>query len=133
MENNMEHLIDDADRLPELPPDGHPLRTLGARLAELLDEDRFAECENLVLKAWKAGDKERLALAGLPEGALDCGWTAAGMSAYAKLLEERLQRIGDLAASCRTGPALREALAQIEAMTDMTYNAIVSGLPRKWH
>ena len=38
-------------------------------------------------------------------------------------LESRLREIGDLAASCRTGPALREAMAQIETMTDMRHNA----------
>ena len=37
-------------------------------------------------------------------------------------LESRLREIGDLAASCRTGPALREAMAQIETMTDMRHN-----------
>ena len=40
-------------------------------------------------------------------------------------LESRLREIGDLAASCRTGPALREAMAQIETMTDMRHNARV--------
>ena len=38
-------------------------------------------------------------------------------------LESRLREIGDLDASCRTGPALREAMAQIETMTDMRHNA----------
>ena len=47
----MDHLIDDADRELELPPEGHPLHKLGARLAELLDEDQFAECEALLLAA----------------------------------------------------------------------------------
>lgn len=36
-----------------LPPDGHPLRKLGARLAELLDEDHWAECERLLLEGWE--------------------------------------------------------------------------------
>lgn len=36
-----------------LPPEGHPLRELGQRLTELLDEDHFAECERLLLKGWE--------------------------------------------------------------------------------
>ena len=43
-ENEMDHLIDDADRELELPPEGHPLHKLGARLTELLDEDQWAAC-----------------------------------------------------------------------------------------
>ena len=42
---------------------------------------------------------------------------------YVAVLESRLQEIGDLAASCRTGPALGEALAQIESMTDIRHNS----------
>lgn len=42
--------------LPELPPTGHPLQKLGARLGELLDEDHWAECERLLLEGW-AHDK----------------------------------------------------------------------------
>lgn len=38
--------------LPELPPMGHPLQKLGARLGELLDEDQWAECERLLLEGW---------------------------------------------------------------------------------
>ncbi len=38
--------------LPELPPIGHPLQKLGARLGELLDEDQWAECERLLLEGW---------------------------------------------------------------------------------
>ena len=36
-------------------PEGGPLRKLGKRLAELLDEDQFAECEALLLAASPAG------------------------------------------------------------------------------
>ena len=75
------------------PPKDHPLSRLAVRLVELLDEDQWTECESLVLKAWKAGEKERMALAGLPDGALDGGWTAAGMSAYARKLEDALNEI----------------------------------------
>ena len=75
------------------PPKYHPLSRLAVRLGELLDEDHWTECESLVLKAWKAGEKERMALAGLPDGALDGGWTAAGMSAYARKLEDALNEI----------------------------------------
>ena len=35
-----------------------------------------------------------------------------------KRLSAKLQQIGDLAASCRTGPALREALATIECIIE---------------
>ena len=51
-ENEMDHLIDDADRELELPPEGHPLHKLGARLTELLDEDQWAACERLLLEGW---------------------------------------------------------------------------------
>lgn len=48
---------------------------------------------------------------------------------FVAVLEHRLQEIGDLAASCRTGPALMEALAQIESMTDIRHNAIYTAEP----
>ena len=84
-------MIDDSEVPGAYPPKDHPLSRLAVRLGELLDEDQWAECESLVLKAWKSGEKERKALAGLPDGALDGGWTAAGMSAYAKRLEDQLE------------------------------------------
>ena len=43
---------DDSDEYLPLPPEGHPLRTLGVRLTELLDEDHWAECERLLLEGW---------------------------------------------------------------------------------
>ena len=43
----------------ELPPPGHPLNVLATRLGELLDEDHWAECEALLLKACAASAKER--------------------------------------------------------------------------
>lgn len=64
-ENEMDHL-DGADRELELPPEGHPLHKLGARLTELLDEDQWAACERLLLEGWahdaidrKTGANER--------------------------------------------------------------------------
>lgn len=48
----MDHMIDDADRPLPLPPEGHPLHELGKRLAELLDEDQWAQCEALLLEGW---------------------------------------------------------------------------------
>ena len=42
----------------ELPPPGHPLNVLATRLGELLDEDQWAECEGLLLKA--CADTKRL-------------------------------------------------------------------------
>jgi hypothetical protein len=35
-----------------LPPVGHPLQRLGSRLADLLDEDQFNNCEDMLLQAW---------------------------------------------------------------------------------
>ena len=37
----------------KLPPKGHPLRKLGARLAELLDEYNWIECERMLLEGWE--------------------------------------------------------------------------------
>ena len=51
-------MIDDEK---ELPPPGHPLNVLATRLGELLDEDHWAECEALLLKAAAASAKERAA------------------------------------------------------------------------
>lgn len=48
-------MIDDEK---ELPPPGHPLNILATRLGELLDEDQWAECEALLLKA--CADAKRL-------------------------------------------------------------------------
>lgn len=45
--------------LPELPPMGHPLQKLGARLAELLDEDHWAECERLLIEGWAHDEIDR--------------------------------------------------------------------------
>ena len=56
----MDFITDDSDKLPELPPMGHPLQKLGARLAELLDDDHWAECERLLLEGW-AHDAEDIA------------------------------------------------------------------------
>ena len=53
----MDFDADDSDKLPELPPMGHPLQKLGARLAELLDDDHWAECERLLLEGWAHGIK----------------------------------------------------------------------------
>ena len=55
----MEIEQDDSDRQPELPPEGHPLRKLGVRLGELLDEDRWAECERLLLEGWAHDEIDR--------------------------------------------------------------------------
>lgn len=44
----------DAKQAHGFPPSGHPLQKLGARLAELLDEDQFAECARLLLDGWDA-------------------------------------------------------------------------------
>lgn len=37
---------------PEMPPAGHPLHKLGERLAHYLDDDKFNECEALLLEGW---------------------------------------------------------------------------------
>jgi hypothetical protein len=49
----MDYTIEDSDRPLPLPPEGHPLRRLGERLAELLDEDQWAECEAMLLEGWE--------------------------------------------------------------------------------
>lgn len=48
-----DHYPDDSDQPLPLPPEGHPLRKLGQRLTELLDEDHWAECERLLLEGWE--------------------------------------------------------------------------------
>lgn len=40
------------EELPELPPMEHPLRKLGAILTDLLDEDWWAMCEQMLLECW---------------------------------------------------------------------------------
>ena len=55
----MDFDADDSDKLPELPPMGHPLQKLGARLAELLDDDHWAECERLLLEGWAHDEIDR--------------------------------------------------------------------------
>lgn len=50
-ENDMQYLVDEFEK--SLPPMGHPLRKLGVRLTELLDEDQWAECERLLLEGWE--------------------------------------------------------------------------------
>lgn len=47
------------EELPKLPPMGHPLQKLGARLGELLDEDHWAECERLLLEGWAHDEIDR--------------------------------------------------------------------------
>lgn len=42
---------DGAARPTSIHPNQRPLQLLGKRLAELLDEDQFAECEALLLEA----------------------------------------------------------------------------------
>lgn len=42
--------VDVTVRLRDLPPEGSALRKLGARLAELLDEDQWAECERMLFE-----------------------------------------------------------------------------------
>ena len=55
----MDFDADDSDKLPELPPMGHPLQKLGDRLAELLDDDHWAECERLLLEGWAHDEIDR--------------------------------------------------------------------------
>lgn len=46
-----ETAADVQDELP-MPPAGHPLHKLGERLAHYLDDDKFNECEQLLLEGW---------------------------------------------------------------------------------
>ena len=50
---------------PDLPPEGHPLRLLGARLADLLDEDNWNNCEALLMQAWEELTQAKAELAAL--------------------------------------------------------------------
>ncbi len=54
------------------------------------------------------------------------GCPTHGESADLAALRHRLQEIGDLAASSRTGPGLREVLAEIERMSTETTNQEMS-------
>ena len=54
-----DHYPDDSEVPGAHPPPDHPLSRLAARLGELLDEDQWAECEALLLKACAARAKER--------------------------------------------------------------------------
>ncbi len=56
-ENDMQYLVDEFEK--SLPPMGHPLRKLGVRLTELLDEDQWAECERLLLEGWEHDAADR--------------------------------------------------------------------------
>ena len=141
--------MDDTETPGAHPPKDHPLSKLAVRLGELLDEDQWAECESLVLKAWEAGNKERMALAGLPDGALDGGWTAAGMSAYAKKLEgenEQLrlaeegakeafghvvQQKRDLETECKRLRTLLDSAHDMIGQAQKRHNAGVSGAAHK--
>ena len=49
----------EGDSYKSLPPMGHPLRKLGVRLTELLDEDQWAECERLLLEGWEHDAADR--------------------------------------------------------------------------
>lgn len=53
----MQYLVDEFEK--SLPPMGHPLRKLGVRLTELLDEDQWAECERLLLEGWEHDAADR--------------------------------------------------------------------------
>lgn len=53
----MQYLVDEFEK--SLPPMDHPLRKLGVRLAELLDEDQWAECERLLLEGWEHDAADR--------------------------------------------------------------------------
>ena len=53
-----DHYPDDSEVPGAHPPPDHPLSRLAARLGELLDEDHWAECESLLLKA--CADAKRL-------------------------------------------------------------------------
>jgi hypothetical protein len=51
-----------------MPPKCHPLHKLGQRLAELLDENQWAECERLLLECWKHEQKPSAAEVPMPQG-----------------------------------------------------------------
>src|ERR1017187_2820159 len=84
-------------------PDGHPdsgamfcqCSGNGCPASSALILPLMDDATDLVRERWnrREDDKYRKALAGLPDGAIDGGWTAAGMSAYAKKLEDALNSI----------------------------------------
>ena len=51
--------FDDVTPMKEVPPMGHPLRKLGVRLTELLDENQWAECERLLFEVWEHDAADR--------------------------------------------------------------------------
>lgn len=53
----MQCLVDEFEK--SLPPMDHPLRKLGVRLTELLDDDHWAECERLLLEGWEHDAADR--------------------------------------------------------------------------
>jgi len=65
----MQCLVDEFEK--SLPPMDHPLRKLGVRLTELLDDDHWAECERLLLEGWEhdAAALARAAHAAAPKAA----------------------------------------------------------------
>ena len=50
---------ENSDQPLPLPPEAHPLRKLGQRLTELLDEDHWAECERLLLEGWIKSEEHK--------------------------------------------------------------------------
>lgn len=107
-ENEMDHLIDDADRELELPPEGHPLHKLGARLTELLDEDQWAACERLLLEGWAHDAIDRKTGANWRDDSSLQVWFPYTHEELARLrdtLQSRLDAAGD-------GAALQQAIEE---------------------
>lgn len=104
-------MIDDEK---ELPKPGHPLNALATRLGELLDEDHWAECESLLLKA--CADAKRLDFL---DGNLrmKMGWNVGAAPA------------GNLSVSSVIQPSGPTSIrAAIDTAMAKTHNAEVTGL-----
>lgn len=55
--------------------------------------DDIEDSDHLEERRLEFSEKCLVACAGLPDGAIDGGWTAAGMSAYSRKLEDALNQI----------------------------------------
>lgn len=90
---------------PELPPEGHPLRTLGKHLAALLDDDHWNNAEPMLLEAYR---QESAALAAL----------SREVEGQARLLRDALDLVPRISDDDPMAPALadwcRSARAALE-------------------
>ena len=112
-----DHYPDDSDQPLPLPPEGHPLRKLGQRLTELLDEDHWAECERLLLEGWEHDRIDRKTGADWRQNSSLEIWfpfTAKELARWKRAAETNIEENVRLRALC---DRLGEALDQIAWLT----------------